>query len=106
MSRKKPSAVSNAHTSSAVLWGEVVAAGAEDVSGTDDTGTAGQVSPGLSLSQGAKAIKWHCPEIRINSNAETHTLIMCFWSGEEHSNQIKMNLLTAGHSIIFFHANT
>lgn len=30
------------------LWGEAVTAGVEDVPGTDDTGTAGSVSPGLS----------------------------------------------------------
>lgn len=48
MSGKKPRAVSNASASGAVLWGGAVAAGLEDVSGTDDTGMAGKVSPGLS----------------------------------------------------------
>lgn len=91
--------MSNASASGMVLWGEVVTAGVEDVSGTDRTGTAGKVSPSLSPNK-QKPLSGTARKLG-SIVMQTHTYIMGFWSGEEHSNQIKRDLLTAGHPIIF-----
>lgn len=75
--------MSNASASGAALWGEAVTAGLEDISGTDDTGTAGKGSPGLSPNE-QKPLSGTARKL---GSIVIYTRIMRFWSGEEHSNQ-------------------
>lgn len=102
MSRRKPSAVSNANADGAGLWGEVVAAGAKDTSGTGDTGTAGKASPGLAPKEQKplSSTAWKLGSIIML----THTHTMCF--GRVRSIKSDQNgFADCRHPIIFFHTN-